>query len=260
VGDERVDRVDKAERLLEAIGTLLLEGSPPGDEPWPITAFSLASHARSHHRALLEGLSGETPRASQIHARPIVETAILIHYLAEEPGLRVWFWVANGLNEQLKMLREWRTSVERGEAEDASVEDLTSIIENKERELDQVEAKAKEIAEGLGHELEKVELPKTYQQAAGDPHLFGLYTKGFRHLSGSIHVSATLFTANRYGEAMALDEGLSDEERLAIRALAASVLPVIYNLAAQALDREDLAEETGKVHDAMLKLAPAKPE
>jgi hypothetical protein len=79
VGDERVDRADKAERLLEAIGTLLLESSPPADELWPITAFSLASHARSHHRALLEGLAGQTPRASQIHARPIVETAILIH-------------------------------------------------------------------------------------------------------------------------------------------------------------------------------------
>ena len=106
MGDERVERVDRAERLLEAIGTLLLEGSPPVDEVWPITAFSLASHARSHHRALLEGLSGKTPRASEIHARPVVESAILIHYLAEEPELRVWFWVADGLNEQLKRLRE----------------------------------------------------------------------------------------------------------------------------------------------------------
>jgi hypothetical protein len=124
----------------------------------------------------------------------------------------VWFWAADGLNEQLKMLREWRTSVERGEAEDASVEELSAIIEDKERLVGQVEAKAKEVAEGLGRELEKVELPKTYQQAAGDPHLFGLYTKGFRHLSGSIHVSATLFTENRYGEAMTLDEGLGDDD------------------------------------------------
>ncbi len=258
--DERVQRVDKAERLLEAIGTLLLEGSPPADELWPITAFSLASHARSHHRALLEGLAGKTPRASQIHARPIVETAILIHYLAEEPELKVWFWVADGLKEQLKMLGEWRTSVERGEADDASVEQLTEIIEDKERQLAQVETKAKEVAAGLGEELEKLELPKRYVQAAGDPHLFGLYTKGFRHLSGSIHVSATLFTENRYGEAMALDEGLSDEERLAIGALAGSVLAVIYNLVAQVLGRDDLAEDTGRVHDVMLGLAPAEPE
>jgi hypothetical protein len=206
---------------------------------------------------LLEGLSGGTPRASQIHARPIVETAILIHYLAEVPDLRVWFWIADGLSKQLTMLHEWRTSVERGEADDASVEELTTIVEDKERQLSQVEAKAREVAEELGQELEKVELPKTYQQAAGDPHLFGLYTKGFRHLSGSIHVSATLFTENRYGEAMALDEGLSDEDRLAIRVLAASVVPVIYNLAAQALGREGLGEETGKVHAAMLELAPA---
>ena len=62
--DERVERVDKAERLLEAIGTLLLDGSPPANELWPITAFSLASHARSHHRALLEGL------LARWHAQP----------------------------------------------------------------------------------------------------------------------------------------------------------------------------------------------
>jgi hypothetical protein len=133
MSDERVERLDEAECLLEAIGTQLLDDTRPADELWPMTAFSLASHARSHHRALLEGLAGKTPRASQIHARPIVETAILIHYVAEEPELRVWFWVADGLKEQLKMVREWRTSVERREADDASVGQLTEIIEDKER-------------------------------------------------------------------------------------------------------------------------------
>lgn len=258
--DERVARADEAERLLEEIGAQLLDDGPPGDELWPITAFNLASHARSHHRALLEGLAGKTPRAARIHGRPIVESAILIHYLADEPEMRTWCWVADGLNEQLTMLREWRTSIERGEAGDASVEELTEIIDAKELELGQVEAKAREIAEGLGQELKKVELPPTYQQAAGDPHLFGLYTKGFRHLSGEIHVSATLFTESRYDEAMRLDEGLEDEDRLAIRALAASLLPVIYNLAAQAFGRNDLAEETGKVHDTMLALTPTSPD
>lgn len=154
------------------------------------------------------------------------------------------------------MLREWRTSVERGEADDASVGQLTEIIEDKERQLAQVETKAKEVAAELGKHLEKVELPSIYEQAAGDPHLFGLYTKSFRHLSGSIHVAATLFTENRYGEAMDLDEGLGDEDRPAIRALAASVLPVIYNLTAHALGRDDLAGQAGRVHDAMLGLAP----
>jgi hypothetical protein len=260
VPDERAARIGEAERLLEEIGAQLLDRGAPSHELWPLTAFNLASHARSHHRALLEGLGGRTPRAAQIHGRPIVETALLIHYLADEPELRTWCWVADGLNQQLTMLREWRTSVERGEAGDASVEYLTEIIEAKELEVDRVEARAKEIAEGLGQELKKVELPPTPQLAAGDPHLLGLYTKGFRHLSGSIHVSATLFTENRYDEAMRLDEGLGDEDRLAIRALAASLVPVIYSLAAQAFGMNELAEKTGKVHDAMLELTPTSPD
>lgn len=32
----------------------------------------------------------------------------------------MWIWIADGLKEHLKMLREWRTAVEGGEANDAS--------------------------------------------------------------------------------------------------------------------------------------------
>jgi hypothetical protein len=91
-----------------------------------------------------------------------------------------------------------------------------------------------------------------YDQAKCDPQLFGLYTKGFRQLSGSVHVAATLFTEDRYGEAMALlDDSLDDGMRLGIRALAASVLAVIYADAARALGHDDLVEKTDAVHEAM---------
>jgi hypothetical protein len=45
--DERAERVDRP-RLLEAIGTLLLDGSPPADEVWPITSV-----ARAHAQAFV---------------------------------------------------------------------------------------------------------------------------------------------------------------------------------------------------------------
>jgi hypothetical protein len=176
-----------------------------------------------------------------------------MHYLAEEPEVRVWAWIANGLKEQLKMLREWRSSVEKGHADDASVEGLTKVIERKEAEVAKVEKEAKRVAAELGQELEKVEFPTVYEQADRDPKLFGLYTKGFRHLSGSVHVAATLFTANRYDEANSiLSDSLSDEDRLAIRVLAASVLAVIYADAGRALGQDELAEKTGSVHEAMM--------
>jgi Family of unknown function (DUF5677) len=229
MNDEQLDRMKDAEALLDEIGAELLRGLAADAEPWPITAFSLAAHARSHHRALLDGLKASAPRASQIHARPIVETAILLDYLAEEPDIRVWIWIADGLNEQLKMLREWRKAVEAGHANDASIDELTELIERKEAEVAQVDEETRKAATARGQDLKKVELPSVYQQAERDPKLFGLYTKAFRHLSGSVHVAATLFTADRYGEAMSLlDDSLDDEQRLGIRALAAAVLAVVY--------------------------------
>ncbi len=246
-------RVEKAEALLEWIGGELLTGLDEDAELWPITAFSLAAHARSHHRGLLDGLSGSAPRASQVHARPIVETAILIHYLAEEPDVRVWVWVADGLNEQLKMLREWRRAVESGDADDVSIEELSELIVRKETELTQIEEEARKAAAVRDQELEKIELPSICDRAKRDPQLFGLYTKAFRHLSGSVHVAATLFTEDRYGETMSLlNDSLNEEQRLAIRALAAAVLAVVYAVAAHALGLDDVAEKTGAVHEAMM--------
>jgi hypothetical protein len=252
VSDERIDRVKEAEDRLDEIGGELLQDLAADAEFWPITAFSLAAHARSHHRALLAGLDGPAPRASPIHARPIVETAILMHYLAEEPEVRVWAWIADGLKEQLKMLCEWRTAVEEGHADDATVKDLTELIEQKEAGVVKAEEQAKKAAAELGQELEKVELPSVYKQAERDPQLFGLYTKGFRHLSGLVHVAATLFIENRYDEAMSiLEDALSDDDRLAIRALTAAVLAIIYADAARALGQDELVEKTGTVHEAM---------
>ena len=93
--NEMAERLAQAERLLELIGADLLESSRPADEVWPVTAFGLAAHARSHHRGLLAGLDGPAPRASEIYGRPIVKTAILMHYLAEAPGVRVRVWAAD---------------------------------------------------------------------------------------------------------------------------------------------------------------------
>lgn len=253
--DDAQERVAEAERLLEQLGDDLLHEIRRDEELWPLTALSLAAHARSHHRAQLAGLDGPAPRASQVHARPIVETAILMHYLAEEPEVRVWVWIAHGLKQQLKMLREWRTSIEKGHADDATVEDLTGLIERKEAEVSTAEDEAKKAAVERGQELEEVELPSVYEQADRDPQLFGLYTKGFRHLSGLIHVASTLFTENRYDEATSiLEDALSDDDRLAIRALAAAVLAIIYADAARALGQDELVEKTGAVHEAMLGL------
>jgi hypothetical protein len=253
--DKRTDRVNEAESQLEGIGDELLREIHGDEELWPLTALSLAAHARSHHRALLEGLAGSAPRASQINARPIVETTILMHYLVEEPEVRVWAWIAQSLKEQLKMLREWRTSVEKGHADDASVEELAELIERREAEVAEVEEQAKKAAAELGHELETVEFPTVYQQAERDPQLFGLYTTGFRHLSGSVHVAATLFTENRYDEAKSiLTDSLNDEDRLAIRALAAGLLAIIYADAARALGQDELVEKTGAVHEAMMSI------
>jgi hypothetical protein len=250
--DEPLARIEQSETLLKEIGDDLLAELREDQELWPITAFSLAAHARSHHRALIDGLDASAPRASQIHARPIVETMILIDYLAHEPDVRVWVWVADGLKEQLKMLGEWREAVESGDADDASIEELTELIDRKEAEVAQAENEARKAARARGQELEKVELPSIYDRAKGDPQLFGLYTKAFRYLSGSVHVTATLFTENRYGEAMSLlNDSLDDEQRLAIRALAAAVLAVVYADAARALNRDDLVDRTGAVHEAM---------
>jgi Family of unknown function (DUF5677) len=204
--DGAAEGVTEAERLLEAIGNELLDKSRPADEPWPITDFSLAAHARSHHRALHAGLGGPAPRAAQIHARPIVETAILMHYLAEEPDVRVWTWVADGVRAQRTMLREWLEAVEAGEAADATPEQLTELIETKSEAFAAAGNEARKAAAARGIELDKVELPSTYDRAQRDPQLFGLYTKAFRQLSASIHVAATLFTEERYGLAMSLLE------------------------------------------------------
>jgi Family of unknown function (DUF5677) len=250
---QTLDRVKEAETLLQEIGDELLRDLAKDAELWPITAFSLAAHARSHHRGLLDGLDASAPRAAQIHARPIVETAILIDYLAEEPDVRVWVWVADGLEEQLKMLREWREAVESGHADDATPEELAKLIEQKEADVAQVEAEARKAADARGQELPKVDLPSTYRQAKRDPQLFGLYTKAFRYLSGSVHVAATLFTADRYGGAMSLlDDSIADQQRLAIRVLAAAVLAIVYADAARAVGRDDIAERTGAVHEAMM--------
>jgi hypothetical protein len=199
-----------------------------------------------------EGLAGSSPRGSQIHARPIVETAILMDYLAEEPDIRVWIWVADGLREQRKMLREWLEAVEAGEADDAVPEELAKLIEKKSTDIAAAEGEARKAAKARGLELETVELPSVYDQAQRDRQLFGLYTKGFRYLSGSVHVAATLFTEDRYRNATALlDDSLDEGMRLGVRALAAAVLVVIYGDGARVLDRGELVDRTRAVHEAM---------
>ena len=244
--------MEQAEKLLEAIGGELLDNSPPAHELWPITAFSLAANARSHHRALLAGLDGPAPRASQVHARPIIETAILMQYLMDEPDVRVWIWAADGVRSQITMLEEWLEAVEAGDADDATPEQLAELIEMKAAALADAESEARKAATARGVELKKVKLPSTYDHAKRDPKLFGLYTKGFRQLSGSVHVAATLFTEDRYGEAMSLlNDSLEDETRLGIRALTAGVLAIIYADAAQALGRDDLVTKTEDVHQVL---------
>jgi hypothetical protein len=66
-----------------------------------------------------------------------------MHYLVEEPEVRVWAWIADSIKEELKMLREWRRSVEKGHADNASFEVLTELIERKEAEVVKVEEEAK---------------------------------------------------------------------------------------------------------------------
>lgn len=250
--DELLARIQDGEALVEELGDELLAELREDGELWPITALSLAAHARSHHRALLAGLEGPAPRAAQVHARPIVETMILIDYLAENPGVRVWIWVADALKKQRTMVREWREAVEAGVDDDASVNELTELIERKSAEIAEAEEEARKAAAERGEQLESVELPKTYAQAKRDPQLFSWYTKGFRHLSGLAHVAATLFTVDRYGEEMTLlDDSLRGEDGLAVRALAAGVLAIVYAEAARAISRDDLVEKTGAVHTAM---------
>jgi hypothetical protein len=153
---------------------------------------------------------------------------------------------------QRTMLREWLEAVEAGEADDARPEELAELIEKKSGALTAAENEAKKAAAARGDELQKVELPTTYNQAKRDPQLFGLYTKAFRQLSASVHVAATIFTEDRYGEAMSLlDDSLDDGNRVAIRALAAGVLAVIYADSARALGRDELVEKTVAVHESM---------
>jgi hypothetical protein len=156
MSDEQLERAQEAETLLEEIGDELLREDGLPDELLPITTFSLAAHARSHHCALLEGLAGTSPRASQIHARPIVETAILMHYLAEEPDVRVWIWIADSLREQRKMPREWLKAIETGDADDADAAELTEVIEKKSADIAATEEEARKAAAARGAGLEKV--------------------------------------------------------------------------------------------------------
>jgi hypothetical protein len=143
--DTRIEKVEVAERELEAIGDELLQGLEL-DDAWRVTAFGLAADARSQHRALLYGLAGPTPRVEQIHARPIVETAILIDYIADEPDVRVWEWVAHGPRKQRTLLTEWLKAVECGDDSSALPEELSALIAQKAAEIVQFEKQAKEAA------------------------------------------------------------------------------------------------------------------
>lgn len=174
---------------------------------------------------------GRHPPPPGQELRRLVETAILMHYLAEEPDVRVWTWVADRVRAQRTMRREWLEAVEAGEAADATPEQLTELIETKSEAFAAAENEARKAAAARSIELDKVELPSTYDRAKRDPQLFGLYTKAFRQLSASIHVAATLLTEERYGQAMSLlDDSLDEANRLAVRALAAAVLAVIYGM------------------------------
>jgi hypothetical protein len=183
-----------------------------------------------------------------IHARPIIETVILIDYLAERPEERIWAWVAHGVEEQSKMLREWRQAVLDGHNDHISVAELDAVLERKQTDKADAEEKAREAAAHDGRELENITILNTHDQAARKPKLLELYTQGFRHLSGSIHVVATQFTVDRY-EGNAFREGtLDDETAVGVRGLCAGVLAVIYTEAAKAIDRSDLLDEAGAVH------------
>jgi hypothetical protein len=207
------------------------------------------------HRALLYGLAGPTPRVEQIHARPIAETAILIDYIADEPDVRVWEWVAQGPRKQRTLFTGWLKAVERGDDSSASPEALTELIARKAAEIVEFEKQAKDAAAARGRELHKVSLPSVEEQAKRKPHLLILYTQVFRHLSNSsVHVASTLFTEDRYGDAKSpLDDSLAAEDRLAIRAISTTTLASVYYDAAQALGRDDLAARAEALAEAVIK-------
>lgn len=251
-GDVEV-ALSAAEEQLEELGALLFADGPD-QAVWPVTAFSLAAHARSHHRALLHGLAGPTPSASQIHARPMVETAILIHYLAELPAVRVWIWIADGVNQQRKLLAEWLEAVERGDNDDATPEELRALVKRKTADRDKAQKEARREAATRDIELPTLELPSARAQAERDPKLLALYTQAFRHLSSAVHVASTLFTEDRYTEARSLlTDHLEANDRAAIRALAAGVLAVIYTEASRALGRDEIASRTEAVHATLVR-------
>lgn len=223
---------------------------------WPTTAFALAANARAHHRALLEGLAGSSPRASQIHARPLVETAILIDYLAEDPEVRVWQWVVHGLDQQLKMLRKWREAVERGDSPHTTREQLAEIIEHKIRERDDALEQGRQAAVRQGAD-QLGALPNVEAQARRKPALFMLYTEAFRVMSGWVHVAATLFTKDRFeAEMTLLEDSLDHDGRIAVRALSVSVLVSIYAESARALGEDDIAERAEVFQPKIAALEP----
>ena len=88
----------EAALILEEISDRLFEDEP-AREPWLITAYK-PCRTRSVAPSRVAGwIKRASSRASEIHARqrPIVETAIPMHYLAELPDVPVRVWVADGV-------------------------------------------------------------------------------------------------------------------------------------------------------------------
>jgi Family of unknown function (DUF5677) len=173
--------------LLDIAGAL---DEPVQRDEFKLTVLVLGQRSRTLYRGFLELQAGSVPSSSRAFLRPLIESNILIRFLAKNPKLHVELWQAEGERNSLAIIEEHnRLHAERWGRipDDPSDEERRETVRT---------ARKLAIEAGLPRaEKRTALLPSTSEQlkliderAANEA-----YTLGYRPMSWEVHSGAPSF-------------------------------------------------------------------
>lgn len=181
--------------MLEVTERELLDLARALDEPVDWNEFKLAvlvlgQRSRTLFRGFLELQSGSVPSSSRALLRPLIDTNILIRFLAKSPELHVELWQAEGERNALAIIGE-HNRLHAGRwgriPDDPSDEERRKTVRD---------ARKLAIEAGLpGADKRSALLPSTPEQLKliDEPAASEAYTLGYRPMSWDVHSGTPSF-------------------------------------------------------------------
>lgn len=242
-GNTTVDALTMGELVLDELASRI---------PSPAEATTLSGaaagmftgRARDLHRGFIHARAGPSVIAPVVLVRPLVELAILVRWIQDDPGPRFEAWVAHSEAQDAKAIRELAKHLPRPEGDRFGSTAVEPVLDAKEARVDAARTATGRatgaLRPGLTEMIEAI-IAKDPREALA---LRQAYDLGYRSTSPSTHTESASFKENfvehpngsvSYAEASPIGIEL-------LRYMAAACLAYAVEAAGRIADLTDVAE------------------